>query len=145
MITGNLKIASAIKATIHELDLPETFDYSGLLLLPAKITLVWTLGIMAMAGLDITINSNFIPVLLLSIGSVYTIHEISPLSGAIIVTDWEDIKENYALAYMPEIIYQATVNTEISLSSVFFDGKGNILFANMKGYDMFMLKIKYIF
>lgn len=71
--------------------------------------------------------------------------KISPLSGAFIVTDWTDIKNNYALAYMPEITYQATPNAEISLSSVFFDGKGNNLFANMKDYDMFMLKLTYIF
>ncbi|MGW8316567.1 MAG: DUF1302 family protein [Bacteroidales bacterium] len=71
--------------------------------------------------------------------------KISPLSGAFIVTDWKDIKNNYALAYMPEITYQATPNAEISLSSVFFDGKGNNLFANMKDYDMFMLKLTYTF
>jgi len=71
--------------------------------------------------------------------------KISPLSGAFIVTDWLDIKENYALAYMPEIIYQATPNTELSISSVFFNGKGNNLFTNMKDYDMFVFKFKYNF
>ncbi len=71
--------------------------------------------------------------------------KIAPLSGAFIVTDWKDIKKNYALAYMPEIIYQATVNTQISLSSVFFEGKGDNLFANMKNYDMFIFKLKYLF
>lgn len=70
---------------------------------------------------------------------------ISPLSGAFIVTDWKDISENYAFAYMPEIIYKATVNSEISLSTVFFDGKGDNLFANMKDFDMFMFKLKYNF
>ncbi len=71
--------------------------------------------------------------------------KISPLSGAFIITDWKDINENYALAYMPQIIYQATVNTEISFSTVFFDGKGDNLFANMKDYDMLLFKLKYIF
>ena len=67
------------------------------------------------------------------------------MSGAFIVTDWTAIKENYAMAYMPEIIYQATDNAEISLSSVFFDGKGNNLFDNIKDYDMFLLRLKYVF
>ena len=71
--------------------------------------------------------------------------KISPLSGAFIVTDWKRIKDNYALAYMPEIIYWATVNTEISLSSVIFGGKGDNLFASMKEYDMFLFKVKYSF
>jgi hypothetical protein len=71
--------------------------------------------------------------------------KISPLSGGFIVTEWKDVQENYALAYMPEIIYKATVNTEISLSSVFFGGKGENLFASLKDYDMFLFKLKYIF
>ena len=71
--------------------------------------------------------------------------KISPLSGAFIVTDWKNIQNNYALAYMPEIIYAATVNTEISLAVVLFEGEGKNLFANMKDYDMFMFKLKYVF
>lgn len=71
--------------------------------------------------------------------------KLSPLSGAFIVADWKDVKEDYALAYMPEITYQATPNTEISFSSVFFGGKGNNLFASMKEYDMFLLKVRYVF
>ena len=71
--------------------------------------------------------------------------KISPLSGAFIVTDWKDIGNNYALAYMPEIIYKATVNTEISLAAVFFEGEGDNLFANMKDLDMFMLRLRYNF
>jgi hypothetical protein len=71
--------------------------------------------------------------------------KISPLSGAFIVTDWNDLKENYALAYMPEIIYRATANTELSLSTVLFEGKGNNLFADMKDHDMFIFSLKYTF
>ena len=71
--------------------------------------------------------------------------KISPLSGGFLVADWKDIKNHYAYAYMPEISYKATVNTEISLSSVFFDGKGDNFFANMKDYDMFVFKLKYVF
>ena len=70
---------------------------------------------------------------------------LSPLSGGFIVTDWSAIKEHYALAYMPEVNYQATVNTEISLSSVFFEGKGDNLFVSLKHYDMLMLKVNYSF
>jgi len=70
---------------------------------------------------------------------------ISPVSGAFIVTDWGDIRQNYAIAYMPEISYQATPNAKISLSPVFFDGKGSNLFAGMKDYDMFMFRLNYSF
>ena len=46
---------------------------------------------------------------------------------------------------MPEIVYKATDNAEITLSTVIFDGKGDNLFANLKDYNMLMFKMKYSF
>lgn len=71
--------------------------------------------------------------------------KIAPIGGGFIVSDWKDIKNNYVLIFAPEIVYQATDNTQISLSAVIFDGKGDNLFANLKDYNMFMFKSKYSF
>lgn len=71
--------------------------------------------------------------------------KIIPISGGFIVTDWGDISENYAIAYLPEISYKATPNAEITLSAAIFDGKGDHLFASLKDYNMLMLKMKYSF
>lgn len=71
--------------------------------------------------------------------------KIVPIGGGFIVTDWKNIKDNYALVYMPEIAYKATDNAEITLSTVIFDGKGDNLFANLKDYNMLMFKLKYSF
>ena len=71
--------------------------------------------------------------------------KIAPIGGGFIVTEWSNIKDNYALVYMPEIAYKATVNSEITLSTVIFDGKGDNLFANLKDYNMLMFKLKYSF
>lgn len=71
--------------------------------------------------------------------------KIAPIGGAFIVTDWKKIKDNYAIAYMPQISYNATDDVEITLSSTFFDGKGDNLFANLKDYNMFWFKLKYSF
>jgi hypothetical protein len=71
--------------------------------------------------------------------------KITPIGGGFIVTDWDNIKDNYALAYMPEIVYKATINSEITLATVIFDGKGDNLFAQLKDYNMLMLKLKYSF
>lgn len=48
-------------------------------LLIAGLTVVWTLGIMAVSGLEITIISNIMPVVLLALGSAYTIHVINSI------------------------------------------------------------------
>jgi hypothetical protein len=71
--------------------------------------------------------------------------KVAPISGGFIVADWDEIKDNYALVYMPEISYNATDNAEIILSTVIFNGKGANLFANLKDYNMFMFKLKYSF
>jgi len=71
--------------------------------------------------------------------------KVAPVSGGFIVTDWNDIKENYALVYMPEISYEATPNAEIILSASIFDGQGDNLFAGLKDYNMLMVKLKYSF
>ena len=71
--------------------------------------------------------------------------KVAPIGGGFIVTDWNEIKDNYAIVYMPEIAYKATDNAEITLSTVIFDGKGDNLFANLKDYNMFWFKLKYSF
>ncbi len=71
--------------------------------------------------------------------------KIRPIGGGFIVSDWQDIKNNYALVYVPEISYMATEDTEITLSSVFFDGKGSNMFSGFTKSDMLMLKVKYSF
>ena len=71
--------------------------------------------------------------------------KIAPLGGGFIVADWNELADNYALIYMPEIAYQATSNTELKLSTVIFEGKGDNMFANLKDYNMLMFKMKYSF
>lgn len=71
--------------------------------------------------------------------------KIAPIAGAFIVTDWGKIKDNYAIAYMPQVSYNATDDVEITLSTTIFDGKGDNLFAKLKDYNMFMFKMKYSF
>lgn len=70
---------------------------------------------------------------------------ISPLSGAFIVTDWNKIENNYAFVYLPQVLYKATDDIGITLSAAIFEGKGQNFFAGLKDYDMLMFKIKYNF
>ncbi|NPA37683.1 MAG: hypothetical protein GXO47_12635 [Chlorobi bacterium] len=68
-----------------------------------------------------------------------------PLQGAFIVSDWNNVKDNYALIYSPEISFMATDNAEITISSAIFAGKGNNPFAKFADYDMFLFGFKYSF
>ncbi|MFA4851502.1 MAG: DUF1302 family protein [Thermoplasmata archaeon] len=71
--------------------------------------------------------------------------KFAPIGGGFIVTDWDKIKDNYAIVYMPEVSCKTTDNAEITLSTVIFDGKGDNLFANLKDFNMFIFKFKYSF
>ena len=71
--------------------------------------------------------------------------KFTPLAGGFIVSDWDDVENNYALIYAPELSYMATDNAEIILSTSIFDGKGDNMFANMSDYNMMMFKLKYSF
>lgn len=70
---------------------------------------------------------------------------IAPLNGALVATDWNDIKNGYAVVYIPEVTYKANQNTELTLSAAFFQGKGDNLFTSLKDYDMMILKLKHSF
>ncbi len=71
--------------------------------------------------------------------------KIAPIGGAFIVTDWKDIKNNYAIAYIPQIAYKATSDFELTLSTAIFGGQGDNLFVNLKDFNMFIFGIKYNF
>ncbi len=71
--------------------------------------------------------------------------KITPLAGGFIVSDWDDVENNYALVYVPSVGYMATDNAEITLSTALFNGKGYNIFANFTDYNMFMFKLKYSF
>lgn len=46
-------------------------------LLTAGVSVVWTMGIMALTGFSLTIISNIIPVVLMAVGSAYAIHVLN--------------------------------------------------------------------
>jgi len=87
-------------------------------LLTAAITVVWTLGIMAMAGFQITIISNFIPVVLLSIGSAYTIHVLNSIEQHMKGDRRQALIKAMIITTVPVIL--ASITTAIGFISFIF-------------------------
>ncbi len=71
--------------------------------------------------------------------------KISPVTGMIMIADWNDVKNNYAWAYFPQITYKPTDNIEFTMAGGLFDGKGSGLFNNLKDYKMLIFSVKYNF
>jgi hydrophobe/amphiphile efflux-3 (HAE3) family protein len=93
---------------------------SGMLLplFTAGITVIWTLGIMAFIGYEITIITNIMPVILLAIGSAYTIHVLNSIE----LNTLKDRKQALikAMAYTTIPVVLASLTTAIGFVSFIF-------------------------
>ncbi len=71
--------------------------------------------------------------------------KIAPVSGAFVVSDYKDLKNNYTLLYMPQVTYKPNINTEVTLSVGLFNGKGKDMFSALRDLDLLSLSVKYDF
>jgi predicted RND superfamily exporter protein len=87
-------------------------------LFTAGITVIWTLGLMAFIGYEITIISNTMPVALLAIGSAYTIHVLNSIN----LNTLKDRKKALvkALSYTMIPVILASLTTAIGFISFVF-------------------------
>ena len=87
-------------------------------LITAGITVIWTLGIMGFTGYEITIITGFMPVVLLAIGSAYTIHVLNSIN----INTQKDRKQALikAMVYTLIPIILASVTTAIGFISFIF-------------------------
>lgn len=87
-------------------------------LLTAGITVIWTLGIMAFSGYDVTIITNFMPVVLVAIGSAYTIHVLNSITLVNLKGSNQVLIRAMAQTTIPVIL--ASVTTAIGFVSFIF-------------------------
>lgn len=80
LITADLKILIPLVSLVIILFLYLAFqNWEGVILplLAVGISLLWTLGLMSLLGVSLSIVSNVIPVVLIAVGSAYSIHVYS--------------------------------------------------------------------
>jgi len=87
-------------------------------LLTAAISVVWTLGLMASTGYELTIISNVIPVVLLAVSSAYTIHVLNSINH-ITLQDRKKVLVQ-AMRYITIPVILAAVTTSIGFISFVF-------------------------
>ena len=84
----------------------------------AGISVVWTLGLMAFSGYELTITSSYIPVVLLAVGSAYTIHVVNSFEFNRSINRKQALFK--ALAYTTIPVILASVTTIIGFTSFIF-------------------------
>jgi len=67
------------------------------------------------------------------------------LTASLLSNDWDDAKNNYGVAAIPEITYYPSDNIEIILGAFLMEGKGDNMFSRIKDQDEFYLKAKVSF
>ena len=87
-------------------------------LLTAGLSVIWTLGIMVVFGYEITMISNIIPIILLAVGSAYTIHVLNRINQCLEKDRKKALK--IALAYIITPVILAAVTTVIGFVSFVF-------------------------
>jgi len=87
-------------------------------LLTAGITVIWTLGIMAFSGYEITIITNIMPVILLAIGSAYTIHVLNSINLSTLKDRKQALIKAMVYTMIPVIL--ASLTTAIGFVSFVF-------------------------
>ncbi len=71
--------------------------------------------------------------------------KVTPIGGGIEIKDFEDLKNNYALIFAPEIAYYPVDNAEIILGLRLINGKTTTTFGKIKDTDEGFVKVKYSF
>lgn len=87
-------------------------------LLIAGISVIWTLGIMVLAGFELTMISNEIPIILLAVGSAYTIHVINRINHTLDNDRKKAITK--AISYIVLPVFLAAITTAIGFVSFIF-------------------------
>jgi len=88
-------------------------------LFTAGLAIVWTMGVMALLGFEMSMVTNNIPIILLAIGSAYTIHVINKINQV--------NEKNYrkaiviALSYIFIPVFLASITTVVGFTSFVFE------------------------
>jgi hypothetical protein len=71
--------------------------------------------------------------------------KIMPIAGAIQVKDFDNIADNFAVVYAPEIAYNPIDNAELAVGTRLIEGSDNTSFGKLKNSDEVYFKLKYSF
>lgn len=95
-------------------------------LLTAVIAIVWSMGIMALLGFNMSMISNNIPIILLAVGSAYTIHVLNRINQLLEID--RDIAIRKALEYVLIPVILAAATTIIGFVSFIFGAYLDMIF-----------------
>lgn len=77
-------------------------------ILTAGISIIWTIGLMVLLGYELTIISNTIPIILLAVGSAYTIHVVNRISQQSLFNQEKSLINALSYVIVPVVLAAGT-------------------------------------
>ena len=77
-------------------------------LISAGISVIWTIGLMAFLGYKLTITASYIPVVLLAVGTAYTIHVVNSFEINRLTNRKQAIILTLSYTFIPVLLAAAT-------------------------------------
>jgi hydrophobe/amphiphile efflux-3 (HAE3) family protein len=87
-------------------------------LISAGISVIWTIGVMAFSGYKLTITASYIPVVLLAVGTAYTIHVVNSFEINRLINRKQAIIKALTYTFIPVLL--AAITTIIGFISFIF-------------------------
>ncbi len=87
-------------------------------IITAGVSIIWTLGLMAFSGYELTISSSYMPVVLLAVGSAYTIHVVNSYEFNKSINRKQALLEALTYTIIPVLL--ASVTTIVGFISFIF-------------------------
>ena len=102
-------------------------SFRGVLLplLTAALAIVWTIGGMALLGFKMTMVTNNIPILLLAVGSAYTIHVVNKINQVSEMNYRKAILVALKYIFLPVLL--AALTTAVGFTSFVFEAYLSII------------------
>ncbi len=116
-LSGLLPVALILIALILFVSF-RTWNGVILPLLTAIVSIIWTLGLMALLGFSMSMISNNIPMILLAVGSAYAIHVVNRIQ--LLQNQGNPFPVKAALSYVMIPVILAAVTTAIGFVSFIF-------------------------
>lgn len=89
-------------------------------LVSVAFSTIWTLGVMSLLNIPLTVISNIIPVILMAVGSAYSIHVINKFNESVVSNENRIVQSKKALGEISIPVLLASITTIVGFAAFVF-------------------------
>ncbi|MDO9576333.1 MAG: MMPL family transporter [Candidatus Cloacimonadales bacterium] len=118
-------------------------------LLSVAFSTIWTLGVMSLLNIPLTVISNIIPVILMAVGSAYSIHVINKFNESVVSNENRIEQSKKALGEISIPVLLASITTVVGFAAFVFGAYLDMirdfgLFSGLGIFFAFVISITFV-